>query len=224
MKVVWLGQAGLLFDFDGVTVMVDPYLSNSVEKVEPQNYRRQRIAKEYFDIIPDFLILTHNHLDHTDPETLDKVLKPDSDICVLASYNAWQTARKISGGNRYVMFNSGTVWTEKGIVFEAVSAEHSDRESVGVLITYKNKTYYVTGDTLYNRKIFEQIDRPIDVVFLPINGVGNNMNADDAQLFAERINAEIAVPVHFGMFDELDPEIFKFKNSVIPEIYKEIKL
>ena len=61
-------------------------------------------------------------------------------------------------------------------------------------------------------------------MFLPINGVGNNMNADDAKLFAERINAEIAVPVHFGMFDELDPEIFKFKNSVIPEIYKEIKL
>ena len=31
MKVTWLGQAGLLFDTGVQRVMIDPYLSNSVD-------------------------------------------------------------------------------------------------------------------------------------------------------------------------------------------------
>ena len=130
MTVFWLGQAGLLFEFNGVRVMVDPYLSNSVEKVEPKNYRRLPIDESYFDIKPDILILTHNHLDHTDPETLEKLFLRHSGICVLASYNAWQTVRKFGGDNNYVLFNRGRVWTEMGIKFEAVYAEHSDDKAV----------------------------------------------------------------------------------------------
>lgn len=224
MTVFWLGQAGLLFEFNGVRVMVDPYLSNSVEKVEPKNYRRQSIDEGFFDIKPDILILTHNHLDHTDPETLERMFSKHGGICVLASYNAWQTARKFGGDNNYVMFNRGTVWTEKGIKFEAVYAEHSDDKAVGVIISYGGRNYYIMGDTLYNKKVIKDINIPIDVVFLPINGVGNNMNMTDAAHFAEEIKAKTAVPIHFGMFDSLNADDFNLKNRVIPEIYKEIKL
>lgn len=224
MKITFLGQAGLLFDIDGVKVMIDPYLSNSVEKVEPKNYRRQPIDESCFDVKPDILILTHNHLDHTDPETLEKLFSKHNGICVLASGNAWQTVRKFGGDNNYVMFNRGTVWTQKRIKFEAVHAEHSDDRAIGVIISYGGSNYYITGDTLYNKKVINDINLPIDAVFLPINGAGNNMNMTDAARFAEIIKAKVAVPVHFGMFDNLNPEDFNFKNKVIPQIYKEIKL
>lgn len=224
MKVIWLGQAGLLFDLDGVKVMIDPYLSNSVEKVEPKNYRRQPIDESCFDVKPDILILTHNHLDHTDPETLEKLFSKHNGICVLASGNAWQTVRKFGGDNNYVMFNRGTVWTEKSIKFEAVHAEHSDDRAIGVIISYGGSNYYITGDTLYNKKVINDINLPIDAAFLPINGAGNNMNMTDAARFAEIIKAKVAVPVHFGMFDNLNSEDFNFKNKVIPEIYKEISV
>ncbi len=224
MKVIWLGQAGLLFDLDGVRVMVDPYLSNSVERLEPKNYRRQPIDESFFDIKPDILVLTHNHLDHTDPETLKKLFSRHNGICVLASGNAWQTVRKFGGDNNYVRFNRGTVWTEKGIRFEAVHAEHSDDKAVGVIISYDGKSYYITGDTLYSKKVIKDINVPIDVVFLPINGVGNNMNMTDAARFAREIKAKTAVPVHFGMFDSINVGKFNFKNKIIPEIYKEISV
>ena len=224
MKITFLGQAGLLFDLDGVKVMIDTYLSNSVEKVEPKNYRRQPIDESCFDVKSDILILTHNHLDHTDPETLEKLFSKHNGICVLASGNAWQTVRKFGGNNNYVMFNRGTVWTEKGIRFEAIHAEHSDDRAIGVIISYGGSNYYITGDTLYNKKVINDINLPIDAVFLPINGAGNNMNMTDAARFAEIIKAKVAVPVHFGMFDNLNPEDFNFKNKVIPQIYKEIKL
>lgn len=224
MKVILLGQAGLLFDLDGVRVMVDPYLSNSVERLEPKNYRRQPIDESFFDIKPDILVLTHNHLDHTDPETLKKLFSRHNGICVLASGNAWQTVRKFGGDNNYIMFNRGTVWTEKGIRFEAIHAEHSDDKAVGVIISYDGKNYYITGDTLYNKKVIKDINVPIDVVFLPINGVGNNMNMTDAAQFAREIKAKTAVPVHFGMFDSINAGKFNFKNKVIPEIYKKISV
>ena len=38
MKLTWLGQAGLLFETDGKKILIDPYLSDSVVKVNPLNY------------------------------------------------------------------------------------------------------------------------------------------------------------------------------------------
>ncbi len=83
MKITWLGQAGLLFESDEMTVIVDPYLSNSCEKNDPSTKRRVPIDNKYFDIKPDVLIFTHNHLDHFDPETADKYLSMKGDITVL---------------------------------------------------------------------------------------------------------------------------------------------
>jgi L-ascorbate metabolism protein UlaG (beta-lactamase superfamily) len=224
MKVTWLGQAGLLFETNGVTVIVDPYLSDSVKKIQPHNYRRVPIDESFLKIKPDIIILTHNHLDHTDPETLCHYLKEDSGICVLASGVAWQNVRKTFGGrNNYVMFNRHTEWTHKDIKFTAVYAEHSDDHAIGVIIEAEGKKFYITGDTLYNNEIFKDLPNDIDYIFLPVNGVGNNMNMIDAERFCNKIGGK-AIPLHCGLFDEVDMNNFKYKNKIVPEVYKKIKL
>lgn len=224
MKITWIGQAGLLFEVGEKKIIIDPYLSNSVAKIQPQNYRRQPIDEGFLKIKADVIILTHNHADHTDKETLAHYLGEDSSVLVLASCNAWNEVRKFGGlNNNYVMFNDGTVWTEEDITFKAVPAEHSDDYAIGVLITIDNKCYYITGDTLYNEKIFTSLPDEIEAVFLPVNGKGNNMNYTDAKKFVERINAKYCIPIHIGMFDELTAENFYCKNKIVPEIYKEIE-
>ena len=130
----------------------------------------------------------------------------------------------MGGNNNYIMFNRHTSWTENGIKFTAVKAEHSDNFAIGVIIDDMDKKYYITGDTLYNTEIFEDIPNDIYAVFLPVNGVGNNMNMTDASKFAEKINAEKTVPLHTGLFDELDANNFVCKNKTVPQIYKEIVL
>ena len=107
--------------------------------------------------------------------------------------------------------------------FTAVKAEHSDISSIGVIIDDGEKKYYVTGDTLYNEEIFKDIPDDIYAVFLPVNGVGNNMNMTDAAAFCKRVNPEFAVPVHCGMFDSIDMNEFAAENKVIPQIYKEVE-
>ena len=227
MKVTWLGQAGLLFEREGVRIIIDPYLSNSVEKNEPKNYRRQPANEVFFALTPDVMIFTHDHLDHYDPETAPRFLeRRDKKVTVLAPLSVWQKARAEGGGHNYVQFNRHTEWSEFGFRFKAVKAEHSEPYAIGVLIETieAGKTYYVTGDTLYNSEIFADLPEDIEAVFLPINGVGNNMNKVDAARFAKKTRARCVVPIHFGMFDELSPEGLNLPNVVIPQIYQEIKI
>lgn len=225
MKITWLGQAGLLFETGGKTVLVDPYLSDSVEKIEPHNKRRVAVDARFLQKQPDILLLTHNHLDHTDPETLCHYLSKDSTVTVLASGNAWQNVRKTFGGvkNNYVQFNRGTQWTEGALHFKAVYAEHSDDKAIGVVMQAEGKTYYITGDTLYNEKIFGDITEKIDYVFLPVNGRGNNMNFIDGARFCKRLNA-VAIPLHCGLFDDIKLQDFPYEKKVVPTFYKEIAL
>lgn len=225
MKLTWLGQAGLLIETCGKYILIDPYLSDSVAEIEPRNRRRVPVDERFLALKPDMIVLTHSHLDHTDPETLRHYLTGESTVTVLAPYNAWQTARQIGGyGNNYVMFNRKTRWTEGEIVFRAVHAEHSDREAVGVLITAEGKTLYVTGDTLYHEQIFEDLgEERIDCIFLPVNGKGNNMNMQDAADFCRRIGAP-AVPMHCGLFDDLSLADFPYEKKIVPRFFEEISM
>lgn len=223
MKITWLGQAGLLLEHNDTKILVDPYLSNSCFALNPKSNRRMPIDESYLELSPDVIVLTHDHLDHTDPDTLKHYLKEGADICVLASGNAWNHVRQLAAGQNCVMFNRHTEWTQNGIKFTAVKAEHSDTAAVGVIIDDGDKKYYITGDTLYNTDIFEDLPGEIFAMFVPVNGVGNNMNMTDAARFAEKVGAEHIVPLHWGLFDELDPNDFPCGNKVIPQIYKEIR-
>lgn len=224
MKIIFLGQAGLLFETPSCRVFVDPYLSDSVAKVNPANRRRIPVDERFFDIRPDILAFTHNHLDHFDPETVSQILERHKGITVLAPGSVWTQVRQMAPGNNYVLFDRHTRWTEKGLRFEAVKAQHSDDHAIGIILTDGETKYYITGDTLYSTEILSDLPEGLDVVFLPINGVGNNMNMTDAADFFRATGAKTAVPIHTGLFDSLDANEFPLENKVIPEIYKEIKL
>lgn len=224
MKVTFLGQAGLMLQTAQCTVMIDPYLSDSVEKVNPANYRRVPVDPRFFDIRPDVMIFTHNHLDHYDPETAPVFLKKYRGMTVLAPSSVWGSARQEAPGHNYVLFDRHTRWTQYGLTFQAVKAAHSDDHAIGVIVDDGQKKYYITGDTLYNEDIFPDLPGDIDTVFLPINGVGNNMNMTDAAAFFRKTGAKKAVPVHTGMFDQLDASLFPVEEKVVPIIYKEIEL
>jgi L-ascorbate 6-phosphate lactonase len=224
MKITWLGQAGLWLDSGSVTVMVDPYLSDCVGKIDPKKARRIPVKEELFDLSPDVMIFTHDHLDHYDPETAPRFFaKTEKEMTVLCPTSVWQKARTHGGPHNYVEFNRHTEWTEGELRFRAVKAAHSDPYAIGVLVEHlrENRVYYITGDTLYCSEIFADLPQGIDVVFLPINGVGNNMNATDAVRFFHDCKAKAAVPYHVGMFDGHTQELFEDKHKIILELYEE---
>lgn len=226
MKITYLGQAGFLLETGGQTVLIDPYLSDSVAKIEPQNRRRVPVDSRFLQLKPNVIVCTHNHLDHLDKETLQHYLTQESNVVALAPYSGWKELRTFGGAkNRYILFNEGTEWTENGIRFKAVKAQHSDEYAVGVVVYAEGKSYYFTGDTLYYKGVIDSVaDERLEAVFLPVNGRGNNMNFADAKRFALAVNAKYAIPVHVGMFDDLTADEWECPNKVIPKIYEEITL
>lgn len=224
MKVTWITQAGLLFDNGKMKMLVDPYLSDSVGKRNPEKHRRIPVDESVFDIEPDVIMITHDHLDHLDPETLERFLAPGrKPVTVLAPENAYRKLLEFGGKHNYVLLAPHSVWSEGGVTFYSVKAEHSDRCAAGFIIDDGNKTYYVSGDTLYNYDVIDDVlslvESGVDYAFLPINGVGNNMNAKDAADFAYEIGAKTAVPLHWGLFDSLDPKEFDFEDAMLLEAY-----
>jgi L-ascorbate 6-phosphate lactonase len=229
MKFTWLTQAGLLFANENIKIMVDPYLSDSMSERGDAFSRRMPIDESYLGASPDVVLITHEHADHLDTETLNEIIKrKGSPITFLAPKKAYNKLLELGGDNNYVMLNQHSVWSEKGVTFYAVHAEHSDSSAVGFIIDDGKKTYYVSGDTLYNYDVIddvlELVEDGVDYAFLPINGKGNNMNAKDAADFAYELGAKAAVPVHWGLFDNIDPKSFDFEDSVIPEPYCETEL
>ena len=49
------------------------------------------------------------------------------------------------------------------------------------------------------------------------------MNMKDAKAFCERVGAR-AVPLHCGLFDDIDMNDFEYQDKVVPEFFKEIVL
>ena len=96
--------------------------------------------------------------------------------------------------------------------------------ALGIIVDDGEKKYYITGDTLYNKNIFAELPSDIYAVFLPINGKGNNMNMTDAARFAKEVGAKRTVPLHWGLFDSIDPTGFDAETAVIPKMYQEINL
>ena len=224
MNIKWIGQAGVVIKTKELSIIVDPYLSDSCHKINPLSYRRYPADESLLKGKYDVIIFTHDHLDHLDTETYPHILENNPNIIVLAPKNAWDKVRTWGVGPNYVMFNNGTTWTEKDTVFKAVKAEHSDLTAIGVIIENKGKTVYLTGDTLYNEEVFKTLPENIDYCIMPVNGKGNNMNMADGAKFADKCKAKHIVPVHVGLFDDLKPDDFEHKNKVVFELNKEYEI
>ena len=227
MKVVWLGQSGLLFVSGTTKIMIDPYLTDSLAKENHEFVRGTKINKKLFKVKPDALILTNNHSDHADIGTIEKIIKHRKKrkrLLVLSCesvFNELIDIPTICQAN-HIMLESGSEWTIGNLRVCAVSAKTDDKTAIGVVIvdTEENKSYYVASDTLYNKKVLADLPSKLFASFLPINGEFGSMNLTDAKRFANELHSDFLIPVHFGMFDNIDPKGFDFPNAIIPKAYK----
>jgi L-ascorbate metabolism protein UlaG (beta-lactamase superfamily) len=49
------------------------------------------------------------------------------------------------------------------------------------------------------------------------------MNFADAKRFCKTINPVVAVPMHCGLFDEINMNDWDYEKKVVPVIYEEVK-
>ncbi|MCG8430058.1 MAG: MBL fold metallo-hydrolase, partial [Candidatus Omnitrophica bacterium] len=230
LPVQMLGQSGCSINFPGAKVYTDPYLSDSVRDLDAQDLERQLpipvSPEEIRDA--DWVLITHDHIDHCDPHTIPKLAKASPKARFIAPEPVLNRLRSWGVESSQISLADEN-WKEltSEIRLRCVPAAHPEIERdssgrltcVGYLIEYAGKRIYLAGDTGFSQDMLPPLlrDGEIHTAFLPVNennfflnrrGIIGNMSVREAFCFAEEIGAKQVVPVHWDMFAV---------NSVSPE-------
>lgn len=217
-----LGQSGYILKTEHSEIIIDPYLSDSVNRVAGRP-RLLPLPIEPSDISCDAVVCTHDHLDHLDPDTVSLI---DSKQLFVTT-NGGKEKLEALGKENVVAINEGESINLGDFDITAVFADHTV-ESFGLIVKAEGKTLYFSGDTLYNERLFDIVKYSPDVTFICINGKLGNMNVEEALVTAKRIGAKLNVPNHYDMFasNSEDPHLFadNIDGGFIIEFNREYQL
>lgn len=222
MRITFLGQSGYILKSGNSEIIIDPYLSDSVNHAAGRP-RMLPVPVKPCEISCDAVICTHNHLDHLDSDTVSEM--PDGQFFITT--NEGRDVLQSLGKTDVTVLAPGDSIKTGDFEITAVFAEHTV-EAFGVIVRAEGKTLYFSGDTLFNEKLFKIADYKPDITFICINGRLGNMNVKEAIVTAEKIGAEINIPNHYDMFESNseNPRLFSdnIKGGFILEFNKEYDL
>lgn len=213
IKITWLGQGGFLIEINGIRMLIDPYLSDSLNAKGLKRLFPVPVKLE--NLKPDIIFFTHDHADHFDEQTI---------LPLAALYPDCKAAGPVSVYEHYIrlglkpdcftVFNCGNVRRQGAISVKAVPAYHTDEYAVGIVISSRHKRIYISGDTLLDDRLIPAVKQHtgtgFDLMMICINGKLGNMNAIDALYVTSQLRPTIVIPMHYGLFAEntTDPEPF----------------
>lgn len=226
-SIWWLGQSGFLIVQNRRSILLDPYLSDSLTlKYANTDKPHVRITEQVVHPailgFPDYLKLvssSHNHTDHFDPETLEALLisNPDFSLIVPTANREASIERlgeRFSSRLRYL--DDGASMTIGDIEIHGIASAHNTVERdenghcrfLGYVIRWGPLTLYHSGDTLLHDQLVPSLRRfEIDLALLPINGdkperrVAGNLDGAQAAQLAHDIGARCVIPCHYDMFE-----------------------
>jgi L-ascorbate 6-phosphate lactonase len=207
----WLGQGGFLLKTPkGKILCIDPYLSNYIEKFEGLGGRRMWFPTfAYSKFKPDVVVCTHDHIDHTDPETLPLIAAYSNAVFMGPTESITHMSRMNIPEDRLREFNREEVYVMDDISIKAVYAKHT-KDSIGLIVETAGMKVYITGDTELDEKLYDIAKENIDLLIACINGKWGNMSAREACGLAVKIGTKHAIPMHYGLIpvNTVRPEEF----------------
>jgi L-ascorbate metabolism protein UlaG (beta-lactamase superfamily) len=213
-----LGQVGVAIRGPGGTLCVDPYLTDNGgggERLE-RNYPPPLRPDEVTDA--SAVLLTHDHIDHTDPETVLPLAAASPGARFFAPFTSRDTlvGAGLDGG-RVTHARAGEAFEVAGARVTPVPSAHTELEEdlerghpyLGYVIEWNGVTVYHAGDTVPYDGLLETLGRwAIDVMFLPINGrdyfrtaqnIVGNTDAREAVEVAEALDVGLVAPTHYDL-------------------------
>ncbi len=188
VEIEWLGHAGFRLKAEGRVVYIDPFKIGEGEKA-------------------DLILITHDHYDHCDPDSINAV-KKEGTVIVAAGpcVSKIPDARAVKPGDSL---------SAAGTDIRAVHAYNLDKpyhpkgNGVGFLVTIAGKTIYHAGDT---DRIPEMSGLgKVDVALLPVGGT-YTMDSEEAAGAASDIRPGVAVPMHWGKIVGSEKDARRFRE------------
>ena len=222
-RLWWLGQSGFLLQWQGVHVLLDSYLSDSLTRKYSQTDKPHvRMTELVVDpaqlSFVDVVTSSHNHTDHLDAETLRPILagNPRPKLLIAESNRAFVAERLGIDSAIPIGVDDGTTVEVSGIRFSGVASAHETVERdelgrarfLGYALQFGDWVVYHSGDTIRYPEMAEKLRQfGVHIALLPINGraperrVAGNLSGPEAAQLAKDIGARMVIPCHFEMFE-----------------------
>ncbi len=208
-----LGQVGTILKSDGRILWIDPYLSEHDGRCFPPPLKPQEVTNA------DFVFITHEHLDHFDPNTLKSLATASPHAKFVVPFCCREPLAKLGVAAARIVQAKTDEWAKlDGLEFKPIPSAHYEMEMdaagnaryLGYLIKLNGVTIYHAGDTIgYNGLVERLLKQPIDLAFLPINGrswkreqmnIIGNLTAQEAADLAATAKVDTVIPTHWDLF------------------------
>ncbi len=219
--VTWIGHATFLIQMDGVNILTDPHFSERASPVSwagPKRYTPPGLTLEELPVI-DFVIISHNHYDHLDLKTVQKLRaqqeKNPPMFYVPLGLQSWFKDAGIENVKELDWWGKDTF---KGISLHSVPIQHYSSRTpwnrnhslwAGWVIKDSQSTIFFVGDTGYS-KDFKDIGKrfgPMDLSLLPIGAYeprrfmeSIHVNPQEAVKIHQDVQSRYSIGMHWGTF------------------------
>lgn len=147
----------------------------------------------------DIILITHDHHDHLDPASINKV--SNEHTIFIGPESIKKSLRKPAGERPTYFLQPGEEMDLAAISVRAVPAYNrlkpfhpKHNHWVGYVVTMDGIRYYIAGDTDAVKDLY---DIQCDIALVPVGGT-YTMTAQEAARLVNQIQPKIAVPTHYG--------------------------
>jgi len=212
----FLGQAGYIIRAGGLTAAIDPYLSDSAAVGAPDFTRRFPPPFTPEEMRVDLYLITHDHLDHLDPETLRRYPHKDQTQFVAPRFAARRLIELGVPPDRIRRLDVGERWQFREVTIHAVFALPTSPDvldTTGYLLTFNNgRTIYHAADTAFTPLLLQAAPKRVEVLLVPINGKWGNLNVEQAVELTAAVEPRYVLPNHYDVMalNAENPETFRW--------------
>jgi L-ascorbate metabolism protein UlaG (beta-lactamase superfamily) len=220
LKVTWINHATVLIQGADLNILTDPVFSDRIGPVSWAGSKRIRDPGIKFEDLPkiDIVLISHNHYDHLDLPTLQRLEERDQPLVIAGLGNgAFLQARGIKR-TMDVDWNQTVNIPNMPVKITALPAQHWSTRAlwdrnrtlwVSYWLQIGEKSIYFSGDTGFGphfQKIREKMGSP-EVCLLPIGAYlprwfmqEQHLNPDDAVRAFQILGGKYFFPIHFNTF------------------------
>lgn len=231
----WLGQMGFAFKIQDMKIYIDPFLSDFESRlIEPPFSADELIGADY-------IIGSHNHLDHIDVKAWEVIAKHSKRTkFIVPRMHIPNLCFKMQiDESRFIGLDDDMMVSLGEIIITGIASAHEflDMDAdgrfpfLGYFIEYKGMKIYHAGDTCIYEGLYERLRRAApDVMIVPINGrdairykenIIGNMTYQEAVDLVGTVKPKLAVPAHYDMFKsngENPMKFIEYLNAKYPNI------
>lgn len=216
-QITWIGHSTFLIQYRGINLLTDPVFSRRASPLSfagPQRYTNPAFKIEQLPPI-DYVVISHNHYDHLDADTVRRLGNATQWLVPLA-HRDWFARLDVT---RLIEFDWWDELEEPPVTIIAAPSQHwsgrrlNDRfEALWAswVIDFGDFRVWFAGDTGYNDIQFRDIGSHFggfDLALIPIGGYAPSwfmgamhVNPEEAVRIHRDVNARRSIGMHWGTF------------------------